>query len=106
MSPTGGRTGDGDPLLERFERILRHARCRFGARDATPPQNGAAKRELAALITDLDALIRELKTTRSGIRAELDAALVKVRAGSAYRSAAALRPPASNSRAPQQGNFR
>jgi hypothetical protein len=87
-----------DPLLERLERALRHARRRFRSNERPLPQDGAAKLELAALITDFDALVRDLKVARASVRTQLDSVIAKTRAGDAYRRVAALntRMPAGN----------
>jgi hypothetical protein len=95
-----------DPLLERLERARRHAGARFAPGPAPSPGDRAARLELAALITDIDALVRDLKAARGVVRAQLDALIAKTRAGDAYRRTAALRPAAGGRGPATQGLFR
>lgn len=97
---------EADPLGDRLERAMRHATRRFGPGERPPPQDGAAKRELIALLTDLDALVRDLKAARAAVRTQLDARLADLRAGDAYRRAAALRSGGQTARAVNQGHIR
>ncbi len=100
------RRQEADPFGDRLERAIRHAQSRFGPGERPPPQDGAARRELVALLTDLDALIRDLKAGRASVRIELDAILAETRAGDAYRRTAALRTGGQTGRAANQGPVR
>ncbi|MGQ3353889.1 MAG: hypothetical protein ACT6XY_21300 [Phreatobacter sp.] len=95
-----------DPLLQRLERARRHARTRFTRDPGATPGDRAARLELAALITDLDAILRDLRAARGVVRAQLDSLLAKARAGDAYRRTAALSPAADGRRPAFQGPFR
>lgn len=95
-----------DPLLDRLERARRHAGARFAPAAGLSPGDQAAKLELVALITDIDALVRDLKAARGVVRTQLDALLAKTHAGDAYRRTAALRPASDGRRPAIQGSFR